>query len=335
MQSERKPFFDTVGWTRFLLLLHGHLLNPIWKSTDKRRAHRYDAFGRILTRYFRRNWLSAAAAIVLEGGVPRLAWASGRVLRPAPVRKAFERLTAVLGRLGVDTRAEALCQALLLGGGILFAVLLLLTGSPPLALVLLVAAGAFGYARLAARAEAQSADMLHALPDAIKALGIYYGAGMSMMQAFEQVAHETPEPLSGGFAAAAADMRAGRTAADALGALRARLGNDYADFVVVALEVHRLTGGSIRPLLDRAARGIAASFALERSLKVQTAQARLSARVVALMPVAVLAALALLNPSYLVSFLSSGIGLGLFVAACVLEVAGVVAVRRILAAATR
>ncbi len=63
MQSERKPFFDTVGWTRFLLLLHGHLLNPIWKSTDKRRAHRYDAFGRILTRYFRRNWLSAAAAV--------------------------------------------------------------------------------------------------------------------------------------------------------------------------------------------------------------------------------------------------------------------------------
>lgn len=51
---------SSVGWTRFRLLVEGHLLNPVWDGEEVRRARRCKAFGRILMDYTRKNWLQAA-----------------------------------------------------------------------------------------------------------------------------------------------------------------------------------------------------------------------------------------------------------------------------------
>ena len=51
---------SSVGWTRFRLLVEGHLLNPVWDGEEVRRARRCKAFGRILMDYMRKNWLQAA-----------------------------------------------------------------------------------------------------------------------------------------------------------------------------------------------------------------------------------------------------------------------------------
>jgi len=51
---------SSVGWTRFRLLLEGHLLNPVWDGEERHRARRCKAFGRILMDYMRKNWLQAA-----------------------------------------------------------------------------------------------------------------------------------------------------------------------------------------------------------------------------------------------------------------------------------
>ncbi|MBR1489184.1 MAG: hypothetical protein IJ611_00590 [Bacteroidales bacterium] len=54
---------SSVGWTRFRLLVEGHLLNPIWDGEERHRARRCKAFGRILMDYMRKNWLQAAADV--------------------------------------------------------------------------------------------------------------------------------------------------------------------------------------------------------------------------------------------------------------------------------
>ena len=54
---------SSVGWTRFRLLVEGHLLNPVWDGEEVRRARRCKAFGRILMDYMRKNWLQAAADV--------------------------------------------------------------------------------------------------------------------------------------------------------------------------------------------------------------------------------------------------------------------------------
>ena len=54
---------SSVGWTRFRLLVEGHLLNPVWDGGEQHRARRCKAFGRILMDYMRKNWLQAAADV--------------------------------------------------------------------------------------------------------------------------------------------------------------------------------------------------------------------------------------------------------------------------------
>ena len=54
---------SSVGWTRFRLLVEGHLLNPVCDGEERHRARRCKAFGRILMDYMRKNWLQAAADV--------------------------------------------------------------------------------------------------------------------------------------------------------------------------------------------------------------------------------------------------------------------------------
>ena len=54
---------SSVGWTRFRLLVEGHLLNPVCDGEERHRARRCKAFGRILMDYMRQNWLQAAADV--------------------------------------------------------------------------------------------------------------------------------------------------------------------------------------------------------------------------------------------------------------------------------
>ena len=67
-----------------------------------------------------------------------------------------------------------------------------------------------------------------------------------------------------------------------------------------------------------------------RSLKVKTAQAKLSAQVVTAMPFVLVIVLSLLTEDFLAPFFSSVLGFGLLLAALVMQGAGVLVVRRML-----
>ena len=98
----------------------------------------------------------------------------------------------------------------------------------------------------------------------------------------------------------------------------------------LALDVQHQVGGSMRPVLEAARETVEGELALRRALRVQTAQARLSARVVTVMPFALVAVFSLVSKGFLDPFLQSPLGLGLLGLACAMEVAGVLAVRRML-----
>jgi len=87
---------SSVGWTRFRLLVEGHLLNPLWDGEERRRARRCKAFGRILMDYMRKNWLQAAADVpvtpaVRNNGEERIftLWLQGEEQAPDIVKSCF------------------------------------------------------------------------------------------------------------------------------------------------------------------------------------------------------------------------------------------------------
>lgn len=176
----------------------------------------------------------------------------------------------------------------------------------------------------------RSDAMRDAVPDALHAMGSCFQAGFSPLQTFQHLAAELRGPLGKRFAAAAQLLETGHDMHEALAALRGGSTQGELVFVSVALDVQHQAGGSMRPVLEAARETVEGELALRRSLKVQTAQARLSARIVTIMPFALVAVFSLVSKGFLDPFFESALGVGLLCMAVLMQVAGVFAVRRML-----
>ena len=178
------------------------------------------------------------------------------------------------------------------------------------------------YARRRAR------ELEKAMPEAIRLLCIALDAGSSLVKALEYAARNCDEPLAGELSRVVWDVQAGQGFDEAMEHLRARTGGTEFAYLAVAMEIQHRSGGSLGDVLRSVSGMLQQNAELAQDLQGKTAQARLSARVVALMPVVLLFVLTLLTQNYLGIFFSSPLGLVMFVAACVLELLGVMLVRR-------
>lgn len=168
------------------------------------------------------------------------------------------------------------------------------------------------------------------LPDALRGLSMCFMSGLSLEQAFSQTAEECHEPLRQELRRTVDDLKTGSSIEESLASLDARLAMDEMQFVAVALEIQHRSGGSMREVLESAASSLLASFDLSRSLEVQTSQARMSARIVSLLPVVLVVVLSIAMEGYLAAFFSSAAGLALLLVAVAMQVAGILAIRKIL-----
>lgn len=188
--------------------------------------------------------------------------------------------------------------------------------------------------RLRASQDRRREALRLAVPEALQSMGVCFHAGFSLMQTFQQVALEVPDPLRTLFQRAAHRMETGQGAESALEELRSGSSVTELAFVAVALDVQHQAGGSMRQVLDAAKDTVEGEIALGRSLRVQTAQAKLSARVVSIMPFVLIAVFSLVSEGFLDPFFSGPAGLALLGLALGMQAAGIVAVRRMLAVET-
>lgn len=169
-----------------------------------------------------------------------------------------------------------------------------------------------------------------AVPDAIESMSACFGSGFTLLQTFRQVVQDTHGPLAETFARSAHVLEMGGSAEESLAELREGAHASELAFVAVALDVQHQSGGAMRQVLDAASDTVKGELALRRALRVQTAQAKLSARVVVAMPFILVAAFSLATPDFLMPFFSSVFGYGLLSLAIIMQVTGVLLVRRAL-----
>ncbi|WP_294380022.1 type II secretion system F family protein [uncultured Senegalimassilia sp.] len=242
---------------------------------------------------------------------------------------AGDAQAALQGR-GVVCTPRSLCSLAVAAAAALAVCVGLVSASPFAGAAVAVLACAVAVARIHGWRDRQEEALREAVPDALHAMGSCFQAGFSLLQTFQQLAGEIKGPLGKRFAACAHLLETGHGSSEALGALRAGGTRSELAFVAVALDVQHQAGGSMRPVLEAARETVEGELALRRALRVQTAQARLSARVVTVMPFALVAVFSLVSKGFLNPFLHSPLGLGLLGLACAMEVAGVLAVRRML-----
>ncbi len=222
--------------------------------------------------------------------------------------------------------AATLCAAVLAG---------LVARSPVCAVAVAALACAVALAWARAAHERRREEVRQAVPDALRSMGVCFQSGLSLLQTLKQVASEAEGSLKDLFERAAHRMETGGSAQDALRVLRGGSAVSELAFVAVALDVQHQAGGSMRQVLDAARETVEGEMELRRSLRVQTAQAKLSARVVSVMPFALIALFSLVSEGFLTPFFSSPWGLALLALAFGMQAAGILAVRRMLAVEVR
>ncbi len=168
------------------------------------------------------------------------------------------------------------------------------------------------------------------VPAALESMAACFGSGFTLQQTFQQVAQDVDGPLSETFSRASHVLEMGGGADRALRELRRGACATELAFVAVALDVQHQSGGAMRQVLQAATETVKGELALRRSLRVQTAQAKLSARVVAVMPFILVSAFSLASPDFLMPFFQSVQGYALLALAILMQVAGIVLVRRAL-----
>ena len=174
-------------------------------------------------------------------------------------------------------------------------------------------------------------ELKQGMPEALRLLSIALDAGTSLVKALEYAADNCSEPLAGELKRTVWDLQAGQGLDEALQGLRARTGGSEFAYLSAAMEIQHRSGGSLGEVLASVSDSLRQSAELEEELRTKTTQGRLSARIVAWMPLALAALITVLSPGYFGAFVSSPLGVALLVTALLLEAAGVLLVKKALA----
>jgi tight adherence protein B len=146
------------------------------------------------------------------------------------------------------------------------------------------------------------------LPDAIDMLVSAMKAGYSFQAAMNYNGEETPAPLGPEFARFYDEQRLGIDVRSALLSLQTRVDSMDLKMFVTAVLVQRESGGNLGEVLANISDIMRERFALEGELVTLTAESRLSARILAALPLLVFLGMFALNPSFMRPMLQQSAG---------------------------
>lgn len=156
-------------------------------------------------------------------------------------------------------------------------------------------------------------------------------SGFGFVQSLELAAREQPEPISGEIARTVYEMNLGVEMDEALERLVERTGDQDLDLVITAVLIQRRVGGNLAEVLMNISQTIRNRVRVRGEIRTLTAQARMSAWIVGLLPFALGGAMLALNPAYMSVLWTEPVGRLLMGVAAVMQVIGVFMVRRMAA----
>lgn len=149
---------------------------------------------------------------------------------------------------------------------------------------------------LAKRRNAKFADQLS---DTLLLIAGSLRSGFGIGQAMDSVAEEMEDPMGAEFGRAVLETRLGRDMEDALDGIAERVQNEDFEWVIDAIRIHRQVGGDLAQILDKVSETIRARNRLRRQISALTAEGRMSALVLGILPVGMALVLYSTNPDYL------------------------------------
>jgi tight adherence protein B len=267
----------------------------------------------------------AGALAVLAG------WEAVAALEAARLPRALAHGMRPLARAGREGRAPTAPERrrlAVVGAGALAGAGWLLAG-PSAALAAAAGGPWLAGAAIRARRRRWRERVARSAPNVALALADALEGGHAISAAVGEAARGVPGPAGAELRAAAAAIALGEPTERALEQLRRRAGDRGFDVIAAALLLQRDAGGPLASLLRELAGSLAQSARLRDDARALTAQARFTALIVALMPIGAAGLSELADPGYLSSLARSPLTAWLAGCAAALQVAGLLAVRRL------
>jgi tight adherence protein B len=168
------------------------------------------------------------------------------------------------------------------------------------------------------------------LPDAIDVLRRALRAGHPLGACLKLVAEDMPQPIAKEFELAFADINYGNDVRRAFLGFLERVPSVTMMSFVTAVLVQRETGGNLAEVLDQISRVVRGRFKFFRKVRTLTAEGRMSAWVLAMVPLVLVSLISYTSPDYLPVLAHDPTGRKLIAAAVGLGLLGVLWIRKLL-----
>ncbi len=167
------------------------------------------------------------------------------------------------------------------------------------------------------------------LADALSLAAASVRAGFTFLRALQVIVEESDKPIATEFATVLREVKLGASVGDSLQRLAERMHSDDFEVVVTAVLVHLEVGGNLTEILEIVSRTIRERRRIRGEIKTLTAQGRLSGWIVGALPFVIFGLITAINPTYIKPLFTERVGLFMIFAGLGMQVAGILAIRRI------
>lgn len=240
----------------------------------------------------------------------------------------MERVERLIEQAGKETPAyRVVLTSVCLGGMAGIAGLYLLP--LPIALLLGLAVAAIPFLRLTRARSRRLAHFEEQLPDALIVMARALRAGHPFSDAMHLVAEEMAEPIAGEFRTTFMEINYGGEVRTAMLGLLRRVQSVTVMIFVTSVLIQKETGGNLAELLDGLAAVVRDRFRFHRKVRTLSAQGRMAAWILSLLPFALAGVLSLVSPNFLPMLTQDPVGRQLVMAAFVMVIIGILWMRKI------
>jgi tight adherence protein B len=296
----------------------------------ERQRHLHEA----LAPYTVRTGGEAGATVATKAGksefveTPFMQRAVAAVAELASKRGVLQFLKRLLDQADLPVRpAEALFVYLM--GAVVGGALGLLLGNAMVGLIVLAVIAIAPWAILMQIAKRRTTAFTDQLPDMLQLLGTTLRSGFSILQGLTTVSQQLSDPIGKEMRHVVAEARLGRPLVDALNEVAQKVRSPDFEWVVSAIGIQREVGGNLAELLDIVADTMMARARIRRDAHTLTAEGRIGAWVISVLPIVIGVFVYSVNPSYIRPLFHQAFGEILFYGSIVLAAIGIFWVSKI------
>lgn len=181
----------------------------------------------------------------------------------------------------------------------------------------------FAQGRRVKKIDTQLVEMLSMVSNSLK-------AGFGLMQSMDLASRQLEHPISTELRRLMYDINIGTTTEAALQALARRSNSPDFDIVITAILIQQSTGGNLAEILDNVGHTMRERIRIRGEIKTLTSQQMLTGFIIGGLPFIMAGLFSIISPDYMVPLFTTTIGRIMLFAAGLLELFGVLLIKKIL-----